>query len=84
MAQSIDLLLHAIHSCLQNSQIIAIASGLLEDIASDHLLALDLAFEYTHSRLEFFPRDILGHGADSPNRPNPSFSTPSRSGKIAF
>ena len=51
--------LDPIQAGFDGRQIVAVAAALFKDVASDHLLAFDLAFEHADAGLEFLPGD--GH-----------------------
>src|SRR5262245_5633817 len=62
--QVVKSLVVAVESGLDRCQVVAIAAGLLEDVASDGFLALDLALDNVHARLEvveLFPAYVRRH-----------------------
>jgi hypothetical protein len=70
--QAVDLLLHAAETAfdpiepgfdaaesrLDGSKVIAVATGLFEDVTRDHLLALDLVFEHVDAGRKFLSRHV--------------------------
>jgi len=63
--QAIEPLVMAIKTGFYGRKVVAIATGLFEDVAGDHLLALHFALDRVHASLEmieFVPRYIGSHG----------------------
>jgi hypothetical protein len=61
--QVVDLGLDPIKTRPDGGEIVAVAPRLFEDVAGDHLLALDLAFKNADAGFEFLAGDIAHSGA---------------------
>src|SRR5712671_5017048 len=64
--QSVDLALDAIKPGLDCCKVVAVSPGLLKNMAGNHLLAVDLAFENIDAclkMLEFAPCDVGSHSS---------------------
>jgi len=67
--QVVEPLVVAVEAGFDGCQIVAIATGLFEDVASDRFLALDLTFDDIYARLEvveLFPGHVRRH-SHNPN-----------------
>jgi hypothetical protein len=51
---AVDFALDPVEWRFDRGEVVTVAAGLFEDVARDHLLALDLAFDDADARLEFF------------------------------
>src|SRR6185312_3670948 len=65
---AVDLPIHAVDFALDpveprfdRREVVAVAAGLFENVARDHLLALDLALDDTDARFEFFAGHLGSH-----------------------
>jgi hypothetical protein len=63
---AIQARLNAVKSGSHSGEIIAIASRLLKNMARDHLLAVDLAFEHADASFELLSGHLCGHVGASP------------------
>jgi len=64
---AINFSFDAIETCLDARQIVGIVTRLFKNVASDHLLALNLTFEHADARFKLFPGHVCGHSA-TPDR----------------
>jgi hypothetical protein len=68
--QAVEPLVVAVETGFDRRQIVAVATGLFEDVARDRFLAFDLALDDVHAGLEvveLFPGYVRRHSR-SPNR----------------
>src|SRR5262249_42452166 len=66
LANAVECSFNPVEPRLDCSKIVAVVPGLIEDMASDHFLALDLAFKHDHARFKLCSCHVTGHFAECP------------------